>query len=620
MLGIKKKRSAENKEWKNIKEVVDSYFESTKSERDKMTRYYDQFKGEIWNDEAMKSKGIENKSKAFINLIFSTVQSIAPMLTDSRPITSVIPRQPYMEKMAWKYNKGLEYAWDSLDMQMNITKMVIFALVMKKGIMKIYYDPEKTFGGDLCVENVDPRDFAIAPGYDDIWKAPWCGVRSSKPLTWIKANFPDVGDIKPDTSSLDDDKKKAFKYGESSDITKSAMFVRVYEIWMKDDKTFEEIKTECTDEDGNKTEKKEKKQKYPNGKFVYFTNDQYLGTTAYDFNKKLPPYVGLDIYIDPTGFLGMGEVDQTEGLNKELNLQAQAIFDHARRCNNPNYEVDISTNVDAEEIKESFFEGGQVYGVDKAYGSKEPVISEIPFAQMARDPYNVFNMIIEIFKKISGVQDINEGAASKSERQSASEIAILAESSNTRTRQKVRNLEWTLKRMGYLIVTLMQQYYTEPRTTYTTDSEGNVTYQSLGNSLAQARETIGPSPELEKKANSVENVRRDMEPQDADDYEQQSADLEKLLEAFTSEDGSLKEDDPVLFDFDIVIQTNSTLPLDHQSLANLALKLVQTKVIDPEAALDTLQFPGREKIKARMEQRQKASAQAKTGKPPQGGQ
>lgn len=613
MFGKKKK---ENDEWKEVRDIVDSYFESTKKERDKMTRYLKQFQGEIWKGKA----GDEDKSKAFINLIFSTVEAIAPMLTDSKPITAVIPRMPYMEKLAWKYNKGLEYAWDSLDMQMNMYKVVLYGLIMKKGIFKVYYDPEKSFGGDLCVDTVDPRDFFIAPGYDDIWKAPWCGVKSPKPLSWIKANFPDIEDVKPETSSLDSDKMKAFKYGEASDTAMSARFATVYEVWMRDDDTFEDIKVEKENEEGEKEEVKESRPMYPNGKFMYFTADQYLGTTKYDFNKKIPPYVDFNDYVDPTSFLGMGEVDQIEGLNKELNLQLQAIMDHARRCNNPNYELDVNSGLDAEEIKETFFNGGQMYTTENPYGRTEPAIKQVRFAEMSRDPYNVFQMIPELIMEVSGVRDINKGAASKNERQSASEIAILAESSNTRTRQKVRNLEWSLKRVGYLIVTLMQQYYTEPRQIYNTDTEGNVTYQSLGNSLAQAMETIGPSPELQEKASGTDNVRRDLEPQDAEDYEQQSADLEKLLDAFTSDDGSLREDDPVLFDFDIVIQTNSTLPLDHQSLANLALRLVQTKVIDPEAALDTLQFPGREKIKARMEKRAKAQAQAKSGPPPQGGQ
>ena len=59
--------------------------------------------------------------------------------------------------------------------------------------------------------------------------------------------------------------------------------------------------------------------------------------------------------------------------------------------------------------------------------------------------------------------ETTKGLAAKKERQSASELAILAEASNTRTRLKIRFLEWTIKRISYLLVRNMQQYYVEPQ-------------------------------------------------------------------------------------------------------------------------------------------------------------
>ena len=622
--GKKYSKKAEKEEWKNIKEVVDAIFEDTQSERTKMTRYLKQFQGEIWDEESLRGDGLADayKSRAFINLVFSTIESIAPMLTDSRPITYLIPRWPYMEKQAQKYNKGLEYAWDSLDMQMNIYKMVLYGMIMKKGILKVFYDPEKTFGGDLCIENVDPRDFFIAPGYDDIWKAPYCGVKTPKPLSWIRANFPDAGEIEEESSTFkDENKRKAYKYGDASNTSLSARFASVYEVWMKDEETMEEVTEDFTtienytDDDGEtkerevSAERQVKRKKYPNGKFIYFTAEKYLGTEPSDTTHELPPYVDFNDYVDPTSFLGMGEVDQIDGLNKELNLQLQAIMDKARRSNHPNYEADINVGLDIEHVKETFFKGDQVYSVDKSFGSTRPAIEEIEFADINKDVWQVFTMIPNIVDTMSGQTDVSKGEASKKERQSASEVAILIESSHTRTRQKVRNLEWTLKRVGYLIVKLMMQYYTEPRTIYTKDSENNINYETLGNSLAQAIETIGPSPEAMAKGEglSPEDRRKELEPNDAQDFE----DMDKLLSAFGKED-------PVIFDFDIVIQTNSTLPMDKQSLANLMMRLFQMKAVDAEAVLEILQIPGREKILARIDKQRQAAMQAKRGKPPGG--
>ena len=625
-----KKPDSENTEWKAIKEVVDAQYRATNQEREKMSRYLKLWQGDIWDNNAIKEADLEDeyRSRAHINLIFSTIEAIAPMLTDSRPITSVIPRQPYIEKLAWKYNEGLKYAWDSLDLQMEIYKLVLYGMIMKKGILKIYYDPDKTFGGDMCVENIDPRDFGIAPGYTDIWKSPYCWVRSPKSLTWIRSHFPDAKEVTAETTIFDD-RKKAYKYGEATDATLSASFATVYEVWMKDEETMEDITedydtVETYKEGGEEKErtvtkkKKTEQLKYPKAKFVYFTKEKYLGTTPCDFDHKLPPYVDFNDYVDPTSFLGLGEVDQIEGLNKEINLQFQAIMAQARRVNNPNYTVDLDQQVDPEELKSTFHKGGQHYTYSSSYGTKGPPIAPIEFATMNRDVYKVFEMIPNAVQEVSGVRDINKGASEKKERQSASEIAILAESSNTRTRQKVRNLEWTLKRVGYLLVRLMQQYYTEPRTIYTTDTENKITYTSLGNSLAQAIETIGPSTANKEKfaGKNPQEIRKEVPGKEADDYLQQEADLEKLFEAFDSENKL----DPVLFDFDLVIQTNSTLPMDKQSLANLMLRLFQMKAVDAEAILEILQIPGKDKILQRIDKQRQAAMKAKAGRPPQGGQ
>lgn len=75
--------------------------------------------------------------------------------------------------------------------------------------------------------------------------------------------------------------------------------------------------------------------------------------------------------------------------------------------------------------------------------------------------------------------------------------------------------------------------------------------------------------------------------------------------------------DPVYFNYDIEIQTNSTLPLDKQSLANLMLRLYQLKGTDRESLLEVLQIPNGKMINERMEEKEQAAAKAKQGQPPE---
>ena len=59
--------------------VVDNIIKSTDSERKQMTKNFDRFAGKLWNPEELE----KHDSRAFINYEFSTIQGIAPMLTDN---------------------------------------------------------------------------------------------------------------------------------------------------------------------------------------------------------------------------------------------------------------------------------------------------------------------------------------------------------------------------------------------------------------------------------------------------------------------------------------------------------------------------------------------------------
>jgi hypothetical protein len=71
--------------------------------------------------------------------------------------------------------------------------------------------------------------------------------------------------------------------------------------------------------------------------------------------------------------------------------------------------------------------------------------------------------------------------------------------------------------------------------------------------------------------------------------------------------------DTVYAEFDIVIDTNSTLPMDKQTLANLFLKLLQMKAVDAQAVLEQLNVPKAKEIIARMEERREQVMKAKQG-------
>ena len=67
---------------------------------------------------------------ASTNLFFSTVMTIAPLITDNRPIWGVRARKPYLQNYMEGFSLALEYLWDKLDMDAKSFLWILDALIV----------------------------------------------------------------------------------------------------------------------------------------------------------------------------------------------------------------------------------------------------------------------------------------------------------------------------------------------------------------------------------------------------------------------------------------------------------------------------------------------------------
>jgi len=567
-----------------LKNAVDRIFRDTDKQRDEMERHLKEFRGEWWNELELKNT---HDSKVFVNYIFSTVMSIAPLLTDNRPTWSIRARQPFMQKAFDLYSLCLEYLWDKIDMDRKVFLAVVDALVMKNGIFQVTFDPDAEVFGECRVDVVDPRVFFEAPGYDDIRENPFMGTRERKPLSWIRMHFPETG-----KEVVSDDNDNKTKWVEKDTNELHSDFATVYTVWSRDPET-ESVYLE--DEDGNREkdekgkDKKEDREKYPFGKITVFTGDTLLEEKSSPYRHNLPPYVKLYDYYDPHESIGMGEGEQIEQLNRSVNRNMQLLDKFMTLYEDPNWLVDETSGIDAESVKKDLPAGGNVWSYNS--GVTENPVKRLEMGTLSADLYNYTAMLPRIIEEVTGVTDITKGMAAKTERQTAAEVSTLIESSYTRTRQRVRNLEHAIKRVCYLLIDIMQQYYTEIRD-FNIKTDQNVDFYQVSNQQPFMDQMMQPKPNQAGQVN----------PQDEADY--------KKFREFIKELGDVDE---VYADFDIEIQTNSTLPMDKQSLANLFLRLAQMQIVDPQAVIEQLRIPKGDEIIKRMEQRAQQQMAAKMG-------
>jgi hypothetical protein len=578
----KKKKSKEEppKFYKDLRDKVDRVFMSSEytTRRENMNRWLKEYNGEWWSQEILQKQD-PKASQIYVNLVFSDVQTNAPLLTDNRPKWFVRAKVDFLQDYINVYAKCLDYLWDKEELDHKTYLAVKDSMIFPLGLMKVYFDPDKEDYGDLCFDVVDPRTFVCAPGYDDLWKVPWCGEIVRKPMTWIKESYPDKYDeIKSD--ARDDSLSDAETWDES---TLEGEVVTVYEIWMRDNEIEEYLEETEGDEEGDKKEKK-KRPKYPYGRIVTLTKDKVLADRPSPFQHNKPYYVPFYDYEGVHDIWGMPEAAQIENLNREINSRLQALVWAADKHARINYTADTNAGIDIEQVKAELSKGDNVWAVNHT-------INDQPIKPIEQPPINpihlkLVDMLMAMIEEVSGVTDISKGMAVKKQRQTASEVSVLIESSYTRTRQRVRNLEWSVKRLTYLSISLMQQFYDEPRD-FNFREDNDLNFGTISNSPNMLAQTVKPA----EGENEDEAYKRALE----------------YIE---------KHPDRIYADFEIEIQTNSTLPMDRQSLANLALRLFEMKAIDREALFEFLSLPMGKEIAGRMQQQEMAMMAAKAGPAP----
>lgn len=580
-------------QFKKMRQTVESVWKSEENQERirEMNRYLDYYTGKYWKD---REKTKPEEHGIFANLLFSTAMTIAPLLTDSEPKWNILAGRPFFQKIAERFKSVGDILFEQLEMSDKTYDLVINALIMKIGIWKVGFDPNApTYGGELCVDIVDPRTFIMPPGYTDPWKAPWVATKTRLPMSYIRERWPDrASEIKPDDENdIADDR-----------FTQSCKYATVYDIFIRNDiailddpesSYMEESKTD-------KTEDKKPGNRYENGRIVVMAKDldRPLEDRPFPYTHGKAPYVCLYDYKVPHEFWGMGEADQIETLQLEYNLLLKAVGSYLRKwCLNPDVYVDTSAGIDPDKYKEDGPGGGNCYPLPP--GANPPFVAQ-------GTPVNpsVFQMIMSlpsIIEEITGNTAISKGQVSKKQRQSAHEIAALIETSYTRTRQRVRNLEFTLKRTFQLIVEIMQQYYTENRT-YARKLEGGYEWIDIASTPEAYKTMMQPKPVPEEPTED-----------DLKAKEQEERDFADLLKYIGDEES-------VFWPFLIQIDTNSTLPLDRQSLVNMALRLAEIQMtdqspIDAEFLLDILQVPGAQGIIDRKKQQAQAAAAAQQPQP-----
>lgn len=420
---------------------------------DKWKEYMSAYKGTYFQNKNLP----DYKSNEISNHVFSTIETIRPIMTDNNPKFLAVPSTPAGMEFSADVQTALDYEWDREKMSLKLPAQLIPMLVYGNAIWFVQWDGKDGEYGNISIKPVDPFNIFPDPLAESIDNSEFLVYATYRNANQIKQQFPEKA------SAIEGSRITMSELVAERDNndTQDANQVLILEMWCRDWVTMDE------------TVEGKKQLKYPKGRVITCLPE--LGILLSD--KKNPykdgkfPFVLMKNYDIPFEFWGVGEVEQVMSPQHYVNELTNQIIDNAKNTANMQWIIDKNSGI----------------GQGKLTNRPGLVIRKTPGSEVRRDtppamPSYVREQI-EVLKKdiqdISGVFDSLKGEQQGSVT-AASAILALQEASQARIRLKIKLMEASLSELAQIVYSRMQQFWKLDRWVRITDVEGNPSFREIG--------------------------------------------------------------------------------------------------------------------------------------------
>ena len=420
---------------------------------DKWKEYMSAYKGTYFQNKNLP----DYKSNEISNHVFSTIETIRPIMTDNNPKFLAVPSTPAGMEFSADVQTALDYEWDREKMPLKLPAQLIPMLVYGNAVWFVQWDGKDGEYGNISIKPVDPFNIFPDPLAESIDNSEFLVYATYRNANQIKQQFPEKA------SAIEGSRITMSELVAERDNndTQDANQVLILEMWCRDWVTMDD------------TIEGKKQLKYPKGRVITCLPE--LGILLSD--KKNPykdgkfPFVLMKNYDIPFEFWGVGEVEQIMSPQHYINELTNQIIDNAKNTANMQWIIDKNSGI----------------GQGKLTNRPGLVIRKTPGSEVRRDtppamPIYVREQI-EILKKdiqdISGVFDSLKGEQQGSVT-AASAILALQEASQARIRLKIKLMEASLSELAQIVYSRMQQFWKLDRWVRITDVEGNPSFREIG--------------------------------------------------------------------------------------------------------------------------------------------
>lgn len=431
-----------------VKQMYQKSYDAKASLHSKWKKNYKAYNGELFDNQTPSFR-----SNEVSNYVFSTIETIKPIMLNDNPKTNVVPKDNNMYDKARVVQCILDNEWKRAKMFKKLHLINHMNLIYGTAILGIFWNSnDQNKLGNVEPIVISPFNFYPEPSATDLDKSEYCIYATYKKVSELCKMFPDKSEeIKAQaTSNVDENLmfgKEGSDFGDNN--------VLCLECYMKDYSVNTYIEEEINDE-GIKCKYEVKERKYPNGRRVIIAGDVLLedGQNPYNDNGDFP-FVVLRCYPQYGTFWGISEVEMLISPQEHANRIMNGIIENALLNGNPWTIIDNNS------------------GVEKNSLSNRPglVIRKNPGSEVKRDAppplpsyvQEIVNVLKNDMQEISGVFDVVKGERPGSVT-AASAIQALNEQAQGRIRLKVQFMEDFISEVGGLWIKRVQQFWITQRT------------------------------------------------------------------------------------------------------------------------------------------------------------
>lgn len=400
--------------------------------------YLNAYNNSLYENQSMPSY----KSNQISNFIFSTIESMRPIMFDGDPQFEAVPMNEVGMEFAGEINQLLTYEWHRTKMQQHMIANSIYTLVTGTSIMMLGYEWDSHPEGNVKPIKVNPFNLFPDPLATSVEDAENLIYATYKHVNQLKQMFPDKaerligGDITyPELVNY---------RNEGSRISNQVL---VLEVYCRDYTT---IEFEEEDQEGKKVKKQ--KKAYPNGRRIITAPE--LGIVFVDENMifesgRFPFFITKDIDV-PFQFWGEGEVKYLLSPQQYINDLSNQIIDNAKHTANMQWIIDKNAGIPAGQLTNR---PGLI--IRKNPGSEVRRDSPPSMPMYVAETIRTLKSDLEI---ISGIHDITRGQK-PSGIESGTAIMALQEAGQTRIRLKITLLESSIGDMGKEWLARIRQFW-----------------------------------------------------------------------------------------------------------------------------------------------------------------